>query len=107
MAIVISSNINDGLAHPGTVQAATDSMSDMPPRHEEELDPVTLHNQALLDMESETLATAGFEKLQFLLESPSSPPGWYFPLEHPNPKLLLRICFLCVCVGCFSYLPLN
>ncbi len=35
-------------------------------RSEEELDAVTLHNQALMNMEGK--ATEGFEKLQFLLQ---------------------------------------
>lgn len=38
----------------------------------QELDPVTLHNQALLNMDSK--ATEGFEKLAFLLQQPSFPP---------------------------------
>ena len=38
----------------------------MPPRSEEELDAVTLHNQALMNMD--TKPTEGFEKLQFLLQ---------------------------------------
>ncbi len=44
----------------------------MPPRSEEELDPVTLHNQALMNMEENP--TQGFEKLQFLLQQTSCPP---------------------------------
>lgn len=31
--------------------AASEALTDMPPRHEEELDPVTLHNQALINMD--------------------------------------------------------
>lgn len=38
----------------------------MPPRDEDELDPVTLHNQALMNMESKP--AEGFAKLQFLLQ---------------------------------------
>lgn len=38
----------------------------MPPRSEEELDAVTLHNQALMNMDAKP--TEGFEKLQFLLQ---------------------------------------
>ena len=45
----------------------------MPPREEEELDPVTLHNQALMNMEDE--AETGFLKLQFLLQHNPCPPG--------------------------------
>lgn len=44
----------------------------MPPRSEEELDAVTLHNQALMNME--TKPTEGFEKLQFLLQQNPFPP---------------------------------
>lgn len=44
----------------------------MPPRQEEELDPVTLHNQALMNMDTD--ATGGFRKLNFLLQNPPFPP---------------------------------
>lgn len=44
----------------------------MPPRSEEELDPVTLHNNALINME--TNPTEGFQKLQYLLQQDSFPP---------------------------------
>lgn len=44
----------------------------MPPRAEEELDAVTLHNQALMNMEQHP--TQGFEKLQFLLQQNPFPP---------------------------------
>jgi len=44
----------------------------MPPRSEEELDAVTLHNQALMNMEKRP--TEGFEKLQFLLQQNPFPP---------------------------------
>lgn len=54
------------------VEAAREALTDMPPRSEEELDPVTLHNQALLNMESSP--AEGFEKLQFLLRQPPFPP---------------------------------
>ena len=52
--------------------AACEALTDMPPRSEEELDPYTLHNIALMNMQ--TKATEGFEKLQFLLQQPSFPP---------------------------------
>ena len=32
-------------------EAAQEALTDMPPRSEEELDPVTLHNQALMNMD--------------------------------------------------------
>lgn len=38
----------------------------------QELDPVTLHNEALLNMD--TKPSEGFEKLAFLLQQPSFPP---------------------------------
>lgn len=44
----------------------------MPPRSEEELDAVTLHNQALINMD--TKPSEGFEKLQFLLQNEPFPP---------------------------------
>jgi len=44
----------------------------MPPRSEEELDAVTLHNQALINMD--TKPSEGFEKLQFLLQQNPFPP---------------------------------
>ncbi|KFM78434.1 Tetratricopeptide repeat protein 30A, partial [Stegodyphus mimosarum] len=52
--------------------AAREALTDMPPRGEEELDPVTLHNQALMNME--THPTEGFEKLQFLIQQNPFPP---------------------------------
>jgi len=52
----------------------------MPPRSEHELDPVTLHNQALMNMEQNP--TEGFEKLQFLIQQNPFPPETF-------PNLLL------------------
>ncbi|KAI9337052.1 hypothetical protein DFJ73DRAFT_798584 [Zopfochytrium polystomum] len=52
--------------------AAREALTDMPPRLEQELDPVTLHNQALTHMDSDP--TSGFEKLNFLLQQPPTPP---------------------------------
>jgi len=54
------------------MEAATEALSDMPPRGEEELDPVTLHNQALMHMEEDP--TTGFKKMNFLLSQPPFPP---------------------------------
>lgn len=54
------------------IEAAQEALTDMPPRAEEELDPVTLHNQALMNMEQQP--TQGFEKLQFLLQQNPFPP---------------------------------
>ncbi|XP_069504798.1 intraflagellar transport protein 70A isoform X2 [Ambystoma mexicanum] len=53
-------------------EASQEALTDMPPRSEEELDPVTLHNQALMNMDSKP--TEGFEKLQFLLQQNPFPP---------------------------------
>jgi tetratricopeptide repeat protein 30 len=54
------------------VDAAKEALLDMPPRKEEELDPVTLHNKALLNMEQNT--NQGFKKLNFLIQNPPFPP---------------------------------
>ncbi|NWH57401.1 TT30B protein, partial [Geococcyx californianus] len=54
------------------LKAAQEALTDMPPRAEEELDPVTLHNQAIMNMDSQP--TEGFEKLQFLLLQNPCPP---------------------------------
>ncbi|KAK3782317.1 hypothetical protein RRG08_027865 [Elysia crispata] len=64
-------------------EAAVEALTDMPPRGEEELDAVTLHNQALMNMESSP--TQGFTKLQFLLQQ--NP----FPLETFGNLLLLYV----------------
>lgn len=53
-------------------EAAQEALTDMPPRSEEELDAVTLHNQALIMMESDP--TEGFEKLQYLIQQNPFPP---------------------------------
>jgi len=52
--------------------AARESLADMPPRVEEEVDPVSLHNLALMYMEDDP--QAGFRKLNFLLQNPPFPP---------------------------------
>ena len=54
------------------MDAAKEALTDMPPRLEQELDPVTLHNQALMHMEDDP--SGGFEKLNFLLQQPPTPP---------------------------------
>ncbi|KAH9519738.1 Tetratricopeptide repeat protein 30A [Bulinus truncatus] len=53
-------------------ESAIEALTDMPPRSEEELDAVTLHNQALMNMES--FPTQGFTKMQFLLQQNPFPP---------------------------------
>ncbi|KAM3722090.1 Tetratricopeptide repeat protein 30A [Dirofilaria immitis] len=69
--------------------AASEALTDMPPRLEEELDSVTLHNQALINMDDNpsddkfcldlsleyfTDAFLGFAKLQYLLSQNPCPP---------------------------------
>ena len=51
--------------------AAKQALLDMPPRNEEELDPVTLHNQALMNVDTD--ATVSFRKFNFLLQNPPFP----------------------------------
>ncbi|RWS31044.1 tetratricopeptide repeat protein 30A-like protein [Leptotrombidium deliense] len=53
-------------------EAAQEALTDMPPRTEEELDAVTLHNQALISMDTDP--SEGFEKLQFLIQQNPFPP---------------------------------
>ncbi|KAI9339947.1 hypothetical protein BDR26DRAFT_861866 [Obelidium mucronatum] len=53
-------------------ESAREALTDMPPRLEQELDPVTLHNQALTHMDQDP--STGFEKLNFLLQQPPTPP---------------------------------
>lgn len=64
-------------------EAAKEAMTDMPPRSEEELDAVTLHNIALISMD--TNPVEGFEKLQFLISQDSFP-------QETFPNLLLLYC---------------
>eukprot|EP00891_Asterochloris_glomerata_P009730 jgi/Astpho2/9730/fgenesh1_pm.00149_%23_13_t len=52
--------------------AAREALIDMPPRAEAELDPVTLHNIALVNMDTDP--NGGFRKLTHLLQSPPFPP---------------------------------
>lgn len=47
------------------VEGAKEALTDMPPRLESELDPVTLHNMALLTADANP--SESFDKLQFLL----------------------------------------
>ncbi|KAL3133916.1 hypothetical protein ABBQ32_008370 [Trebouxia sp. C0010 RCD-2024] len=52
-------------------EAAREAMADAPPRTEQELDPVTLHNSALFSMDIDP--TGGFRKLSHLLQAPPFP----------------------------------
>jgi tetratricopeptide repeat protein 30 len=65
------------------IPAAREALLDMPPRNEDELDPVTLHNQALMNIETD--ASGGFKKLNFLLNNPPFPPETF-------PNLILLYC---------------
>ena len=58
--------------------AAREALSDMPPRGEDELDPVSLHNSALMHMEKEP--AQGFRKLNFLISNPPFPPETFVNL---------------------------
>jgi len=60
------------------MEAAKDALDDMPPRDEAELDAVTLHNQALIEMDENP--TEGFRKLNFLLGQHPSPPETFVNL---------------------------
>ncbi|XP_075970038.1 tetratricopeptide repeat domain 30 [Anticarsia gemmatalis] len=53
------------------IEAAREALNDMPPRHEHELDAVTLHNIALTSIDVKP--TDGFEKLHFLLQQDPFP----------------------------------
>ena len=57
---------------PQNPEAAREALLDMPPRNEDELDPVSLHNLALVGMDAD--ATGGFRKFNFLLANPPFPP---------------------------------
>eukprot|EP01041_Mallomonas_annulata_P009210 gene9210-19102_t len=52
--------------------AAKEALTDMPPRMESELDPVTLHNQAIIHADEDP--TAAFKKLSYLISNPPYPP---------------------------------
>ncbi|KRX06803.1 hypothetical protein PPERSA_11448 [Pseudocohnilembus persalinus] len=54
------------------IPQAKEALLDMPPRNEDELDSVTLMNQALMNIEDD--AQGGFKKLNYLLENPPFPP---------------------------------
>ncbi|KAJ7534031.1 hypothetical protein O6H91_13G076100 [Diphasiastrum complanatum] len=72
-ALVEAFNLKAGIEYnSGNIEAAKGALFEMPPRAEEELDPVTLHNQALMNMDTEP--TSGFRKLNFLLQNPPFPP---------------------------------
>lgn len=78
-------------------EAACEALTDMPPRSEEELDAVSLHNQALMNMESNP--TNGFQKLQFLIQQNPFPPETFGNLLLLYIKFEVRLLDLeCVCL---------
>ena len=72
MKLTSQKSVSEAVCVLWAVEAAQEALTDMPPRSEEQLDAVTLHNQALMNMESNP--TQGFEKLQFLLQQNPFPP---------------------------------
>lgn len=56
----------------GNVDEAKEGLNEMPPRNDEELDSVTLHNLALVNIEKDP--DDSFKKLNFLLKNPPCPP---------------------------------
>uniref|UniRef100_A0A183E7Y6 Tetratricopeptide repeat protein 30 n=1 Tax=Gongylonema pulchrum TaxID=637853 RepID=A0A183E7Y6_9BILA len=70
--------------------AASEALTDMPPRSEEELDPVTLHNQALISMD--TAPSDGFAKLQYLLSQNPFPPETFSNLLLLYCKYEVHLC---------------
>lgn len=67
----------------GHIAAAQEALQEMPPREEDELDPVTLHNEAIMNVESDI--NGGFRKLNFLIKNPPFPPQTFG-------NLLLQYC---------------
>ena len=58
--------------HLGNNDDARECLNEMPPREDEELDSVTLHNLALVNIEKDP--DDSFKKLNFLLKNPPCPP---------------------------------
>mmetsp|Transcript_19019 Transcript_19019/g.55210 ORF Transcript_19019/g.55210 Transcript_19019/m.55210 type:complete len:423 (-) Transcript_19019:460-1728(-) len=54
------------------IAAAKEALTGMPTRRDEELDPVTLHNQGLVQFDEDP--STGLQKLNFLLSNPPFPP---------------------------------
>eukprot|EP00003_Mantamonas_plastica_P004635 TRINITY_DN1366_c0_g1_i5.p1 TRINITY_DN1366_c0_g1~~TRINITY_DN1366_c0_g1_i5.p1 ORF type:complete len:531 (+),score=213.64 TRINITY_DN1366_c0_g1_i5:114-1706(+) len=54
------------------LDGAKEALDEMPPRDEGELDPVTLHNSALVNMDSD--AAGSYKKLRFLIKTNPCPP---------------------------------
>ena len=58
--------------HLNNIDDAKECLNEMPPREDEELDSVTLHNLALVNIEKDP--DDSFKKLNFLLKNPPCPP---------------------------------
>jgi len=72
-ALVEAFNLKAGIEYfMKNIEAAREALMDMPPRNEDELDPVTLHNKALMYCDEN--ANAAFKKLNFLIQNPPFPP---------------------------------
>lgn len=83
-ALTETFNLKAAIEYQGkNVEGAREALNDMPPRHEHELDAVTLHNNALVYMDLKP--TEGFEKLHFLLQQNPFPPETF-------PNLILLYC---------------
>jgi tetratricopeptide repeat protein 30 len=75
-------------------KGARDALLDMPPRQEEELDPVSLHNFGLMNMDVDP--NGGFKKLNFLLQNPPFPVETFSnllvsTLQNPYSSLLIQV----------------
>eukprot|EP01035_Chromulina_nebulosa_P019358 gene19358-25224_t len=68
--------------------AAKEALTDMPPRLESELDPVTLHNQALIYGDDDP--SSAFKKLSYLLSNPPYPPETFAGLLAENSQLTYK-----------------
>lgn len=81
------------------LEFAKEALTDLPPRSEEELDPVTLHNHALMFMDDEP--GEGFEKLQFLVQQVRKNCVkfliiFYSPCSHHFHQKHLQIYYCCI-----------
>ena len=71
------------------VEAAREALLDMPPRNEDELDPVTLHNKALMHCDENP--NAAFKRLNFLIHVCLS--SLKTRTHRSRQKRLLTFCF--------------
>jgi len=68
----VDGNSNLHGSNNNSMDAAKEALTDMPPRSEDELDPVTLHNQALIHAEEDPMGS--IKKLTYLITHPPYPP---------------------------------